>query len=363
MTTVVSRYRVLFALVGLFGVLAAGFSFLHYRSTLNPSTSSLEKVDSAVDFQKEKDYWHTRIVSVGGEGAYREMIQKGKGVTASRSHVLAHSFGEALFQAEGVEGLAVCGPHFVYGCYHQFIGNAIAALGLPVVEKFRAACASKSLLGVFPCLHGLGHGILGYLGYSLEDLKKALTLCKASNFGEEGSGCIDGVFMEYNIHELTAYTSGKIVPRTFSPDRAYSPCFEVNDRYRTQCVYELPNWWVASMPDPADIEGRFAQAGMYCARMEDEVLVRTCFTGLGHIVPPLSDLNPDVALALCAAAASSFDTKESCLLAAVGRFKIEGFKEYESLCSIFGFSGGTLAKCLKSVRESVSDISARRNSV
>lgn len=353
MTTVSLGRRSLFVLVGLLCVIAAGFLFFRYRST---------SVDSAVDFQKEKDYWHIQIVNTGGKDAYQEMILRGNSMTTSQSHVMAHSFGEALFQAEGVEGFAVCGPNFVYGCYHQFIGTAIAALGFPAIDRFRAACASKSLFEIFPCLHGLGHGILGYLGYSLGDLKEALTLCKASNFGEEGSGCIDGVFMEFNIHELTAYTSGKIVPRTFSPDSAYSPCFQIENTYRAQCVYELPNWWVASMPAPGDIEGRFAQAGTYCAQMEDEALARVCFSGLGHIAPPLSDVSPEVTLALCTAAApASLGARESCLLAAVARFKIEGFKKYESLCHTFGFSDGTLAKCLKIVRKPVTGISTRHN--
>ncbi|MSU74073.1 hypothetical protein EXS56_02955 [Candidatus Kaiserbacteria bacterium] len=332
------RNRFLFALVVLLSVVAAAFLLLRH------SPASLEKTDSALDFQEEKDYWYAQIVRVGGDDAYREMIQKGRGMSASQSHVMAHSFGEALFQTEGVEGFSLCGIQFLYGCYHQFIGNAIAALGLPVVERFRVACASKSLLGVFPCLHGLGHGILGYLGYSLDDLKKALTMCKASNLGEERSGCIDGVFMEYNIHGLTAYKSGTIEPRKFSVENTYNPCFDVDVEYRAQCVYQLPDWWLAAIPGPGDIGGRFAQAGIYCSHMQDKTLIQTCFEGVGHIAPPLSNLNPDVAAALCAAAAAP-DYRTSCLSSAALRFKLEGFKDYFGLCERFGLVGSDLVRC------------------
>lgn len=343
MSTGPFRYRTLFALVGLVCVFVAGFSFFHYRSTPNTTTFSREKVDSALDFQKEKDYWHTQIVNSGGEDAYQEMILRGNSMTASQSHVMAHSFGEALFQAEGVEGFSVCGIQFLYGCYHQFIGNAITALGLPVVERFRTACASKSFLDVFPCLHGLGHGILGYLGYSLQDLKKALTLCKASNLGEERSGCIDGVFMEYNILGLTAYKSGEIEPRKFSIETVYTPCFDIDIQYRAQCVYELPDWWVAAIPSPGDIGGRFAEARTYCSHLNDTALIQTCFEGIGHIAPPLSNLDPDVAAAFCAAASPSY--RVSCVSSAALRFKLEGFKDYLGLCERFGLVGNDLVRC------------------
>lgn len=346
MIATLSRYRTHFALVGSLCVIAVGFSILSYLPKSNLGTSSLERVDSAVDFQKEKDYWHTQITSIGGEDAYREMVKKGNSMTASQSHVMAHSFGEALFQARGVEGFAVCGPHFVYGCYHQFIGNAIAAVGLPVVEKFRAACASKPRSTIFPCLHGLGHGILGYLGYSLEDLKEALALCEASNLGEDRNGCIDGVFMEYNIHGLTAYKSGKIEPRKFPGEGAYSPCFDVNAQYRAQCVYQLPDWWVAAILSPGDIGGRFAQAGIYCSNMNDTTLTQVCFEGIGHIAPSLSNLDPDAAAALCASAAPP-DYRASCLSSAALRFKLEGFKDYLGLCERFGLSEDGLVRCRK----------------
>ena len=338
MTTGLPRSRALFALAGLLCVLSATSLLLRHTPT------SLEKTDLAVDLQKEKDYWHAQIVSTGGEGAYREMVKKGNNMTASQSHVLAHSFGEALFQAEGMEGFSTCGTHFIYGCYHQFIGSAIAALGIPVVEKFRAVCVSKSLPSVFPCMHGLGHGILGYLGYSPDNLKKALVLCQTPGLSDSRNGCIDGVFMEYNIHELTTYVSGKIVPREFSIESTYSPCFDVDKKYRSQCVYELPNWWVAAIAGPGDIKGRFAQAGIYCAGLNDEALIQTCSEGIGHIAPPLADLNPDVAAALCAAAAAP-DYRASCLSSAVFRFKLEGFKGYSGLCERFGFFGDDLAHC------------------
>lgn len=344
MTITSSRYRGFFALAGFLCVLATGFAFFHYRSTSNLDTSPLEKVDSAIDFQKEKDYWHTQIVRRGEGGAYEEMVLKGNSMTASRSHVMAHSFGEALFQTKGVEGFSVCGTQFLYGCYHQFIGNAIGVLGLPVVEKFRAACASKSFFDVFPCLHGLGHDILGYLGYSLGDLNKALTVCEASHLGEERNGCIDGVFMEYNIRGLTAYKSGKIEPRKFSVEDVHSPCFDVDMQYRAQCVYQLPDWWVAAIPSPGDIEGRFTQAGIYCSQMNDTSLIQTCFEGIGHIAPPLSDLNPDVVAAFCASAASP-DYRASCLSSAALRFKLEGFKDYLGLCERFGLLGEDFARC------------------
>ena len=346
MSVISRQYRLLFLCIGLAGILVAGFLLNRTYSILGGAIPSGERVDSAVDFTQAKDHWRARIEDIGGASAYEEMVSEGNNATASQAHVLAHSFGEALFRAEGVEGFTACGTQFLYGCYHQFIGNAVAALGLPVVERFRASCTSKPFLDTFPCLHGLGHGILGYLGYSLEDLKKALTLCKAPTPVKERSGCIDGVFMEYNIRGLTAYQSGKIEPRTFSVRSVYSPCLDVDKKYRTPCVFQLPDWWIAAIAGPGDIKGRFAQAGTYCTGINDDALRRTCFAGIGHITPPLSNLNSDTAVPLCAAAASR-DYLAACLSAAAFRFKLEGFEDYLGLCQRFGLSGNDLTRCRK----------------
>lgn len=333
-------------LSGVFAILLGVSFFVRAYLPIVPQSYPSLKTDSAVDYAKEKEHWRSRIENIGERNAYQEMVREANGRSTSQAHVLAHSFGESLFEVKGVSGFVACGTQFVYGCYHQFIGSAIVALGLPVIEEFRTACAQESLSNSFSCEHGLGHGILGYFGYSMDNLKKSLAMCGPPNRDTPENGCIDGVFMEYNIHELTAYTSGKITPRTFSLDSAYSPCFEVEKKYRMQCVYELPNWWLASIVGPQDMEGVFAQAGAYCIALPDKTFTRICFEGIGHVAPALSNLNPDTAEAFCTAAGGgSSDNKESCLSAAVFRFMVEGFKDYLALCERFRLSGDDLARC------------------
>lgn len=343
---------ILFVVLALCTIFAVIF-FSHVLSARQETFRPAYVRDSGIDYKKATDFWGVRIHVVGATRAYQEMTNEGNVLSASQAHVLAHSFGDALFRAESVEGLSVCGSQFVYGCYHQLIADAIAAFGLTILGEFRADCAQKSKTDAFSCQHGVGHGILGYLGYSQDDLDRALVLCDVSDDPLDSSrACADGVFMEYNLRELTTYDSGKLTPRTFSSNALYTPCFDVPKTYRDSCIHELPTWWIAAMPDTSDgIEGRFLRAGTYCAGLNSAGFVRKCFEGIGHIVPPLANLDPDASMKLCEAASHTSDERLSCLSAAVRRFRVEGVSGYVSLCEKFGLSGDSLAYCRTLVME------------
>ncbi len=313
-----------------------------WRATLS---SNHYAISTYVDFAQAADHWSVRMQKVGTTHAYLEMAEEAQKLPTAIAHSLAHSFGEALFRTEGMRGFGVCDEQFVYGCYHQFTGAAIAAHGIPVLEELRAICSLKSESETFPCLHGVGHGILGFVGYEPKKLKQALSLCLESDTSNP-TGCASGVFMEYNMRSLTSYAEGTIVPRAFSTSTAYSPCFDVDSGNMPSCIRELPNWWVAAMRGYESMESRIVQAGTFCTGFEDLKHREGCFKGIGHIVPPMSDMDAAESAERCRASGQTSSDRTYCLFGAVRRFRIEGYAEYASLCSQFGFSGSTHDRCL-----------------
>jgi len=132
---------------------------------------------SPVETTEQEQYWRERISTDGGSVAYQEFTKHVAGLSIEEQHTLSHKFGGALFEVEGVSGLPVCDSQFSYGCSHEFLGRAIAKLGLGVVANLNEMCFKALKSKSLSCQHGIGHGIQASLGYTFEDLKKALAVC------------------------------------------------------------------------------------------------------------------------------------------------------------------------------------------
>lgn len=133
-----------------------------------------------IDFTAEAEYWKARIAAVGGVNAYRELSDSVNGMTVGNQHIAAHTFGEALYDVEGLAGFSVCDNDFSQGCFHQFFGSSVQAEGIDTsLRETKGLCAAQARIeDRRTCEHGLGHGILGYLGYDLKNLTGALSMCK-----------------------------------------------------------------------------------------------------------------------------------------------------------------------------------------
>ena len=151
--------------------------------------------DERVDYGVAKEYWRSRIEQVGQVDAYGELLVAAKDISISQAHVLAHSFGEALFLEESISGISTCDDQLIWGCYHQFVGTALTEFGTSIVKDLDERCPADSS---FSCRHGIGHGLVGFYGYDFEALKESLSFCTLLDAGPR-NGCFDGVFMEYNL--------------------------------------------------------------------------------------------------------------------------------------------------------------------
>jgi hypothetical protein len=300
-----------------------------------------------LDYNAAEAHWAAVIQSSGAQAARDEYLKEGGTLPAWESHTLAHSFGEALFKAKGVSGIAYCGDEFVYGCYHQFIGDATVKLGLGILPQLYAAC-EKLGEGSFGCEHGIGHGIVGYLGYSLPELKQSLALCTSLDPSNPRAGCVDGAFMEYNIHELGSLTDdGHFIPRPLTSKNVTAPCYSLGAIYELSCTFELPDWWMAALDPNMDMDDRFARIGAYCSDIEKNHAEagRTCFEGAGYLAPAFTNFDTAQVASYCAKTTDEQQGRLLCLSGAVWRYRAAKIPGFSDTCGAFGLTGAALEYC------------------
>lgn len=268
------------------------FSKSSYRSRTPTNFSvkgSVEKsAQKGVDVAVEELRWRERIATVGAAAAYGEFKQAYRARHFSDQHIAAHILGELIYEAEGIEGVAVCDGSFSFGCYHSFFARAVAEEGTGVLTDLDQACiAAHGVFGV-GCQHGIGHGLVEYLG--TDRIVEALEFCGALRWQEPLLGCQSGVFMEYNFPLVIGKTAS-ITRRPYDPDRIYEPCLSVPERFRKACYYEIGQWW-AKWNDVKAI-------GAICSGVGNREERETCFFGIGNVVAPSNDYDVKRTLQAC----------------------------------------------------------------
>ena len=262
-------------------------------------------IDYATVSRKEAEqYFKSTIERYGASDAYRTFSAEMASIPAERQHVLAHVFGDALFDAEGLQGITACDARFIYGCFHEVIARTIAQFGLSRLSAVYDACINTP--GEVPraCLHGLGHGIIATLGYSKDELDAALLACDSLSGGIKTNWCYWGVFMEYNQRVMLGPDEGREVAA--HSREMYEPCASLDAKYRKMCVWELPPWWHRALLGGNSTAETFRSLGEYCESSGlPQDLVRTCFESIGNITTPAVGYSAAKAAALCEASSSN----------------------------------------------------------
>lgn len=259
--------------------------------------------DDSMSTAKQEAYWKERVKAVGGKAAYIELAEDVKSFSIQRQHKVGHAFGGALYEEEGVDGLAVCDPQFNYACYHEFLGRAIAELGLSSVSMLNQKCVDLVKKSPLSCQHGIGHGIVSYLGYSDKAFLEALKICKDLPFNDPIGGCYGGVFMEYNTQTMLGEQARL---RLVVDDNMLAPCDTLATEYTIACVFWQPQWWNQTLKSSTSValvsntnEGRWAKMGELCESYKDSKLVRPCFEGIGNITSAEVNRNTATIKMLC----------------------------------------------------------------
>ncbi len=260
-------------------------------------------------------YWEGVVSSQGEVRAYELFKQKNSTEPEVRQHFAAHVMGMVLFETRGTAGLAVCDASFGFGCYHGHFSSAVAEGGIERVQDLDAVCNEKyGILGT-GCRHGIGHGILEYVGY--DRIEVALSLC-----GTETQqvvpllGCTSGVFMEY----LSPLTGEVPRPRSLDLGNPYEPCTQIDKQFKDSCYYELGQWFHRTQPNSV----------MLCGDLQGEPRAR-CFLGFGSDSARLIQ-DTDALVQICRSLLPQ--DERSCRAGAMwGLFSAQHMVEARALCA------------------------------
>lgn len=329
-----------------------------YRTHSVPAPSVPYLAKGTVNFGEAEGYWEARIREIGASAAYAEFTKVGETLSPYQAHVLAHAFGGALYVTKGLEGFPICTDVFVEGCAHQFVGAAIVDQGIGIVRQLYVSCQGNGILE-WACSHSIGHGLVGYFGYSLSDLEQVLGLCDSLDPSPRG-GCTDAAFMEYNLRFLAELSSsGQSEPRPLSVQDRYSPCTAVEEKYRLNCFVELPAWWIDTMTNQkTTLDQRAAQLGRYCSDVQDIQERRACFEGVGVVTLAMGNDDETRAYAFCAVSTSDPLEQLFCLTGIVRHAHIAGRTGFAGICDQFDLPETSLRYCRAYASADLGNVSA-----
>lgn len=247
------------------------------------SASFLMLQSSSVDIAQagSQQFWEEYIATHGAQEAYATFSETIQSEAFGLQHEKAHIFGGALYAQEGMQGLVVCDSQFDYGCFHEFLGKAIAENGIDSLPDLNDTCITILGDNAGYCQHGIGHGIQSYYGYKEKDLIDSLALCDALPENDPVGGCAGGVFMEYNLRTMLGDE------RVIRDDTSMlAPCDSLTGWQQKSCYFWQPQWWYEQFINEGDIsiEELFVELGRRCDIVSDKDLRNFCYQGIGNLM-------------------------------------------------------------------------------
>ncbi len=254
--------------IGVIVLILAVLGVLAFFLTRPPTS-----VYSDTDPGYNQKYWREVISYRGAANAYHEFEKRNTQAPKNRQHFAAHVIGTLLYEKLGFSGVTVCSDSFAFGCYHGLSSGAISEGGKRAIRELALVCAGRSE-SVTDCYHGIGHGILEYAGYN--NLEEALLLCESLI---PHPGCTSGVFMEY-FTPLSGGVPVQLEHYRFDPEKPYTPCPDVVDRFKKVCYFELGQ---------ALRQTEGSNYFSLCGRLTGEEERHDCFLGVGTDLARIPD--------------------------------------------------------------------------
>lgn len=277
----------LLIIINLILVAVASYLLLSLQHQPNVGPSSLKDYVPQLSTSDEVEFWMNKINEEGGPTAHDDFLNIYQDFDYDDQHEHAHVFGEAVFKTLGVDGIVVCDQSFGFGCYHSFFGWTLLTHGIEIINTLDAACIEVYGEKGLGCQHGIGHGLLVELGP--DKLDESLRLCSTLNWQGGIGGCTGGVFMEFNFN--TMGESGKRQP---VDDDYHYPCYEVVDRYKEACYFEMAAWWGA-LTNWHDYE----LIGERCNEAPTTRETEACLRGLGNTIAGIRQFDVNEMLGIC----------------------------------------------------------------
>jgi hypothetical protein len=274
------------------------------------STQNLQLSDlTEKNYKETYNRWSQRFSQVGPSKTYEEFKKEYQDLTPFlKQHLLAHMFGSLLFNKMGIDGVAVCDDYSLYGCYHNFFAQAIMRDGLKAIPVLKEACSRMGEEVQLTCIHGIGHGLMPYLGK--DKILEALKICEEispeeiSSEGQSLGGCSTAIFMEYT---LSSASHLGINPLPLDLNDPYSPCAEIPKKFLPACYLNLPRWWMTVL------EEDYTTVGKLCNGVKNESLRETCFFNIGRFMAVSVEGGVQKTLEVCRKAMPSLDAITFCI--------------------------------------------------
>lgn len=223
-----------------------------------------------------------------------ELLRDGETETGIDCHGAAHRLGRMAFAEHGAAAVLgvdeVCQSGMRHGVMEQlFVSRGITNLA----EDVDALCPSADLPYVrHQCLHGVGHGVMAWTAYELED---ALGLCERLGDDLSRRSCYSGVFMENVVSGL----SGEVGSRSsyVSDVDPHYPCNALPERYVGDCYwYQTSQMLNVFHQDLSRVPEACQEAPPYARR--------TCFGSWGRDISGAHRGNPYLIAQYCRLAPS-----------------------------------------------------------
>lgn len=300
--------------------------------TQNPPPGLVE-----LNIPKEKEYWSAEINSLGGEAAYQFFKDQYLKKYPKNIHYITHIFGEQLYKKEGLSGVTVCDGYFAYGCYHGFIISAIQDKGVEIVLQLSEECIRKNGPQETGCRHGIGHGLLEYLGGN--QLQKALEICSTLQ-KVSPLGCTQGVFMEYNRPGMMGMSNQFLGLRKLEDEKKLlEPCSSLPEKFMISCYYEQSQWWVGVL------QGDYKRIGTLCAGLGGKDVSKSCVLGVGVIAGQQTEYNIEKTISLCSQM-PDVNSQVDCRSGAGWVFKVNPNFRDQAVQMCTDLKAGYMGKCL-----------------
>lgn len=204
-------------------------------------------------------------------------------------HLLGHVVGDKLYQQKGIGGISLCTQDLRNACSHSIVVGYFLEKGEAGLRDIAQTCRNApGGVGAYTmCFHGLGHGILAYKDYNLEEAVKICNKTGTDKYrNREAIECIGGAIMEIiggggHNRELWKKQNKNYLSST-------DPLFPCNSEFmpenaRNQCLnYLTPHLFILAeadlgYPESEDIEAAF----QYCLRADKKEQQNACFGGFG----------------------------------------------------------------------------------
>lgn len=272
---------------------------------------------AAYNFNDQKALLHRfeqEIHTFGDNRAYNRLADAVANLSADDQHEYGHLFGDALYEVEGLKGIAVCDTRFSYGCFHQILSNALRGYGTSAMPMLDQKCKDVLKDAYLSCQHGLGHGVmvsvgLNKKGYDEVHLKQALAECQKLPDDHPLGGCDGGVYMEYNLRTTANVELNQNSIRHMDKGDFYSPCDHLKPSQQPTCYFWMPQWWASAgairyaINQNISDDKLYQRTGTLCNQLSKES-IRSCFEGIGYAAISTAKLDPQKTLSLCGAATS-----------------------------------------------------------